>query len=128
MTHSIDKDVRYEYSIFKYAVFKHSVFPHHSFFLLCIPAPALFADSASDIAEMQKQLNQETLDKPFAVEDAAKIDSYINDAMKKDLKPKQTAPNGWQAGNTCDAYYTGRYNYDAYRDCQYYHRYYGRYW
>jgi hypothetical protein len=98
------------------------------FSLLCILAPAVFADSASDMAAMQQKLNQETLDKPFAVEDAEKIDSYINDAMKRDLKPKQTAPNGWLAGNTCDSYYAGRYNYYAYRDCQYYHRYYGRYW
>ena len=98
------------------------------FSLLFIPAPMLFADSASDMAEMQKKLNQETLDKPFAVEDVAKIDTYINDAMKKDLKPKQTPPSGWQPGYTCDSYYTGRYNYYAYRDCQYYHHYYGRYW
>ncbi len=96
--------------------------------LLCAVSFSAVADSASDMADMQKKLNQETLDKPFAVEDVAKIDTYINDAMKKNLQPKQTPPNGWQPGYTCDSYYRGRYSYYGYRDCMYYHRYYGRYW
>ncbi|MDB6061137.1 MAG: hypothetical protein JWM78_1240 [Verrucomicrobiaceae bacterium] len=97
--------------------------------LLLISAATSFADTASDRAEMQKKLNQETMDKPFAVEDVAKIDTYIADAMKKNLQPKKVAPNGWQSGYTCDSYYqTYTYNYNGYRDCMYYHRYYGRYW
>lgn len=87
------------------------------------------ADDASDMAAMQKQLNAETMNKPFEVEDAAKVDAYVNDAMKKNLQPKQTAPTGWAPGYTCDSYYHQySYNYYGYRDCMYYHRYYGRYW
>jgi len=81
---------------------------------------------ADDMAEMQKKLNAETMDKPFQVEDAAKVDSYIQDAMKKDLKPNPTAPSNWAPGYTCDSYYHRySYNYYGYRDCRYY---YGRYW
>lgn len=88
-----------------------------------------FADSASEMAEMQKRLNQETQEKPFQVADAAKIDSYIADAMKRNLQPKQTPPDNWQPGYTCDSYYNQYgYNYNGYRDCMYYQHYYGRYW
>lgn len=92
-------------------------------------APA-HADRKTDMAEMQRQLNQETMSSGFQVEDSAKIDSYIKDAMQKDLKPKTKAPENWQPGYTCDSYYRRyyRYNYYGYRDCLYHYRYYGRYW
>lgn len=84
---------------------------------------------ADEMAEIQKRLNAETMDKPFQVEDAAKVDSYIQDGMKKDLKPNPTAPANWGPGYTCDSYYHHySYNYYGYRDCMYYHHYYGRYW
>ena len=92
-------------------------------------ATTAFADTASDMAEMQKQLNAETMNKPFQVEDASKVDSYIKDAMKKDLKPDPTPPANWGPGYTCDSYYHHySYNYYGYRNCMYYHHYYGRYW
>jgi Ni/Co efflux regulator RcnB len=94
---------------------------------LCSSAPALSA-SAQDKAEMQRQLNAETMQKPFAVEDATKVDAYVTEAMKKNLQPRQAAPSYWQPGYTCDSYYRNHYNYIDYRDCIYYHRYYGRYW
>jgi len=87
-----------------------------------------FADSAQERAEMQRRLNAETMQKPFAVEDAAKVDAYVADAMKRNLQPRQTAPNEWRPGYTCDSYYHSYRNYLGYRDCVYYHRYYGRYW
>ena len=92
-------------------------------------SPPAFADADADMAEMQKQLNQETMSSGFHVEDTARIDSYIQDAMKKNLQPKQNPPAGWQPGYTCASYYRRyAYSYNGYRDCLYYHRYYGRYW
>jgi hypothetical protein len=109
----------------------------HAFFRRVVPlvmlsvlgsgTPAL-ADSASDMAEMQRKLNAETMEKPFSVEDTAKIDAYVADAMKRNLQPRQAAPSDWQPGYTCDSYYRYHHSYLGYRDCVYYHRYYGRYW
>lgn len=87
---------------------------------------AVFASDEDDMAKMQRQLNQQTLEKPFSVEDAAKVDAYVADAMKKNLKPREKAPAYWQPGYTCASLWSRSY-YD-YRDCTYYHRYYGRYW
>jgi hypothetical protein len=79
------------------------------------------------MAAMQQRLNQEVLEKPFSVEDEAKIDAYIQDAMKKNLKPTVTkAPSYWQPGYTCASIYSRGWN--TYRNCRYYHRYHGRYW
>jgi hypothetical protein len=94
------------------------------FFVASMP-PAAMAGDKEDMAEMQKQLNAGVMAKPFSVEDEAKIDAYVKDAMKKDLKPKESAPSYWQPGWTCNNLYGHYYDY---RDCRYYHRYYGRYW
>ena len=94
---------------------------------LCVIAlssqAAVFADD-KDLEEMQKKLNQGVMEKPFSVEDTAKIDAYIKDAMQKDLKPKQEQPQTWRPGYTC----ANLHNYYEYRDCMYYYRYYGHYW
>jgi hypothetical protein len=86
----------------------------------------VFAGDEDDMAEMQKRLNDQVMQKPFSVEDAAKVDAYVQEAMKKDLKPRQTPPKDWRPGYTCNDLW--RYSYNEYRDCVYYHRYYGRYW
>ena len=106
------------------------IFFAHLLSALLIPLLGFSAFThADDMAEMQKKLNAETMDKPFQVEDATKVDSYIQDAMKKDLKPNPTVPANWGPGYTCDSYYHRySYNYYGYRDCMYYHHYYGRYW
>lgn len=85
---------------------------------------AASAGESEDPVEMQKQLNQGVMEKPFSVEDAAKIDAYITDAMKKDIKPQQTPPASWRSGYTC----ADLQDYYEYRDCLYYYRYYGHYW
>ncbi len=95
--------------------------------LMLLVNPALsMADDASDMAKMQRKLNAETMQKPFAVEDAAKIDSYVNEAMKKNLQPRTAPPSYWRPGYTCNSIYGNSWT--DYRDCMYYHRYYGRYW
>lgn len=103
-----------------------SLFPRiFAFLSLIIFSIPLFAETS---AEMQQRLNAETMNKPFEVEDVSKIDSYINDAMKKNLQPRKNPPANWQSGYTCDGYYGMYHNYYDYRDCLYYHRYYGRFW
>ena len=78
-----------------------------------------------EMAEIQRQLNAEVMAQPFGVEEMAKIDSYIAEAMKRNLVPqpyKGTQP--WRAGMTC-SHLSGYY---ARRDCRYYRSYHGRYY
>ncbi len=96
-------------------------------FLAVSTAGIAHAQTAEELAEMQRKLNAEVMEKPFSVEDEAKIDSYIKDAMKKDLKPEVSkAPSYWRPGYTCANIYS--YGWRAYRNCRYYRRYYGYYW
>ncbi len=87
----------------------------------------LRADEADDMAAYQAQLNAQVMEKPFSVEDEAKIDQYVKSAMQKDLKPDVSSkPQNWRPGYTCaDVYHV---SWRTYRNCRYYHRYYGRYW
>lgn len=84
--------------------------------------------SEEEMMAMQRQLNvTQVLEKPFSVEDEAKIDEYIKGAMAKDLKPEvQKAPSYWKPGYTCADIYS--YGWSAYQNCRYYRYYYGRYW
>lgn len=75
---------------------------------------------------MQQQLNQQVMAAPFSVEDQARIDAYVKNAMEKDLKPVPNPPRYWRRGYTCDSIRS--YGWRAYGDCYYYYRYYGRYW
>lgn len=90
-----------------------------------LAAQSVFAGE-DDVAEMQKKLNAQVMEKPFTVEDQQKIDAYVTEAMQKNLKPKERAPEHWAPGYTCQNLW--HYSYNEYRDCVYYHRYYGRYW
>lgn len=97
-----------------------------SFFGILISSSA-GAQTEKELADMQKKLNAEVMEKPFSVADEAKIDAFIKDAMAKDLKPAvNKAPPHWQAGYTCADIY--QYGWNGYQNCRYYHHYYGRYW
>ena len=85
----------------------------------------LWAGEKEDMEAMQKALNQEVLDKPFNPGDKAKVDAYLEESIKKGLKPNGTKPQGWAPGWTCNNLV---YSYRAYRDCRYYHRYHGHYY
>ncbi len=90
-------------------------------------ASQVMASEEDEMAAMQRRLNTEVMEKPFSVADEKKIDAYIKDAMKKDLKPPVTkAPNFWRPGYTCASIYHRGWNH--YRSCRYYRHYYGRYW
>ncbi|MET1254508.1 hypothetical protein [Aliikangiella maris] len=85
------------------------------------------ADNQQDeMAEMQKRLNAEVMEKPFSVADEKKIDDYIKSSMKKDLQPEKKAPDFWRPGYSCADIY--HYGWNYYRSCRYYRHYYGRYW
>lgn len=93
---------------------------------LAVPMSCAFADDEEDdLAKMQQQLNAQVMQKPFTVEDTAKLDAYIKDAMKKNMKPKEQPPAAWRPGWTCANL---MYSYYQYRNCMYYYRYYGYYW
>lgn len=93
---------------------------------LCAHGAAV-ADEDAEMAAYQAQLNAQVMEKPFSVEDEAKIDAFVKSAMEKDLKPDVSSkPASWRPGYTCADIY--RVSWSAYRNCRYYHRYYGRYW
>lgn len=97
------------------------------FFLASLLAASVFADSEEDeMAAMQRQLNSEVMAQGFDPGDQAKLDAYMADALKKDIKPVANPPSYWRPGYTCNNIYS--YGYRAWRNCRYYHRYYGRYW
>ncbi len=93
-------------------------------------APSALAQSKaapeSERERMQRQLNEQVMAAPFSVEDQAKIDAYVKNAMEKNLKPVANPPAYWRPGYTCASIYS--YGWRAYGDCSYYHRYHGRYW
>lgn len=92
-----------------------------------LAAAAAFANEEEEMAAMQRQLNAEVMEKPFSAADEAKVSAYMKDAMAKDLKPEvRKAPSYWRPGYTCANIYS--YGWSTYRNCRYYHRYYGRYW
>ena len=83
-------------------------------------------DSEDRAAELQEQLNQEVLSKPFSVEEQAKLEAYLQDALKRKIVPGEYTGTHWRRGYTCRD--LRPYSYYEYRDCMYYYRYYGRYY
>ncbi len=96
--------------------------------ILCsLGATASASEEDDELARMQQQLNGEVMAMPFSAEELDKIDKYISKSLEEDTKPEQQeAPSYWQPGYTCSNIYS--YGWRAYRNCRYYHRYYGRYW
>ncbi len=86
----------------------------------------VIADDESDLDAMQQQLNNEVINKPFFAEQADKVDAYIKSAMEKNIKPKEYTGSYWQRGYTCHNLL--QWSWQEYRNCRYYHRYYGRYY
>lgn len=87
-----------------------------------------FADDDARAA-MQRELNATVMDAPFDPGDVNKAKAYADEAIKKKIKPVTTPPSYWQPGWNCG--HLTRYHYyrySHYRNCVYYHRYYGHYW
>jgi hypothetical protein len=86
----------------------------------------LQAGEKEDMEAMQKQLNQNVLDRPFNSGDKASIMAYLEQALQKGTLPPQLhPPNGWQPGWTCNNL---MYSYGQYRNCLHYQQYYGHYY
>ena len=85
-----------------------------------------YASEEDEIAEMQKQLNQEVMSQEFLAEQPEKVDAYIKEAMKKNLKPPEYTGTHWRRGYTCHDLL--RFSWYEYRNCRYYHRYHGHYY
>ena len=85
-----------------------------------------FASEEDDMAAMQKQLNADVFEKPFLAEQPEKVEAYIKEAMKKNLKPLEYSGTHWRRGYTCRDLL--RYSWREYRDCRYYYRHHGRYY
>ena len=87
-----------------------------------------FAATAEEeeLARQQQLLNQEVLSQPFLAEQPERVDAYIEDAMKRKLKPPEYAGSNWRTGYTCRDLL--RYSWREYRNCRYYHHYHGRYY
>jgi len=96
------------------------------FFSLCLPGSGVATEEEEDLAEMQKQLNAETMSKPFLAEQPEKVDAYIKEAMKKNLEAPEYTGIYWRRGYTCHDLL--RYNWLEYRNCRYYYRRHGRYY
>ena len=84
------------------------------------------SDEEDEMARYQKQLNEEVMSKEFLAEQPEKVEAYIKEAMKKDLKPPEYTGTHWRRGYTCRDLL--RFSWREYRDCRYYHRYHGRYY
>ena len=84
------------------------------------------ASDEDDLAEYHKSLNQEVMSQEFFAEQPEKVEAYIAESMKKDLKPPEYTGKNWRAGYTCRNLLA--YSWYEYRNCRYYHRYYGYYY
>jgi hypothetical protein len=93
--------------------------------LLCLLQPA-FASDEDDMAAMQKQLNAEVFEQPFLAEQPAKVEAYIQEALKKNLVPPEYSGIYWRRGYTCRDLL--RHSWQEYRNCRYYYRRHGRYY
>ena len=80
----------------------------------------------AEMERMQRQLNKETMDKPFFAEEPEKVDAYIKEASKNHIKPLEYTGKHWREGYTCHDLL--RYSWTEYRDCRYYRHYHGRYY
>jgi len=99
--------------------------------LLLSACGVAFAADDQDKAreEMQRQLNQQVMSAPFNPGDVKKAEAYSEQAKRQGVVPIAAPPTYWAPGWTC-ANLAGYayYNYMDYRNCVYYHYYYGRYW
>jgi hypothetical protein len=79
--------------------------------------------------DMQKQLNNQVMSAPFNAGDIDKAEEYAAGAKAKNIQPVARPPTYWAPGWTCANLTTyAYYNYGDYRNCVYYHHYYGYYW
>lgn len=87
----------------------------------------VFAETEEEeMARMQKELNQGVMKQPFLAEQPAKVEAYIQEALKNKVVPPEYTGQYWRPGYTCRDLL--RYSWREYRNCRYYYRYHGRYY
>lgn len=94
--------------------------------LFFVNSAAVFASDEDEMATIQKKYNTEIMEQEFFAEQPDKVEAYIREAMKKELKPKEYSGIYWRRGYTCRDLL--RHSWIEYRDCRYYHRYYGHHY
>lgn len=88
-------------------------------------ASAASADNKS-LQDAQKKLNQQTMERGFSAPDPAAVETYIRDAMTRNIDPRRQPPSYWHNGYTCEN--ALQYSHQDYMECMYYYRHYGHYW
>jgi hypothetical protein len=83
-------------------------------------------EMTEDMQQMQKQLNNEVLSKPFSVANEAQVKAYIEGAQKRGEVPQPYTGKHWRPGYTCID--LRPYSYQEYLACRYYYTYYGHYY
>ncbi len=103
------------------------MFVYIGVFALTLAVTSLLqAGEKEDMEAMQKQMNQNVLERPFNPGDKASINAYLEQALQKGmLPPQQLPPTNWQPGWTCNNLMG---SYLQYRNCLHYHQYYGHYY
>jgi hypothetical protein len=83
-------------------------------------------EMTDDMQQMQKQLNNEVMSKPFSVADEAQVKAYIDGAQKRGEVPQPYQGQHWRPGYTCLD--LRPYSSRDYLSCRYYYYYYGHYY
>ncbi len=76
--------------------------------------------SQKSLNDAQAKLNAEVLAQPFSFEQEQAVETYIEERLRLREEPLRTAPAAWRNHYDCHKLH----NYDDYRDCRYYQRYY----
>jgi hypothetical protein len=95
-----------------------------------VPLAAFGADEPDRAREdMQRSLNERVMAAPFNPGDIKKAQAWAEDAKKQGVAPQPQPPSYWVPGWTCaNLTVYAVYLYNDYRNCIYYHHYYGYYW
>jgi hypothetical protein len=83
-------------------------------------------EMTEEMKQMQKQLNNQVMSKPFSVADEAQVKAYIEGAQKRGEVPQPYTGKYWRAGYTCVD--LRPYSYQEYLSCRHYYFYYGHYY
>ena len=95
-------------------------------FLSSLFVQTVFANEEDEMAAMQRKLNAEVMEQPFLAEEPEKVEAYIQESLKKKIKPPPYTGIYWRPGYTCHDLL--RHSWREYRNCMYYYRYYGHYY
>jgi hypothetical protein len=83
-------------------------------------------EMSEEMKQMQKQLNNQVISKPFSVADEAQVKAYIESAQKRGEVPQPYTGKYWRPGYTCVD--LRPYSYQEYLSCRHYYFYYGHYY